>query len=850
MTSGDRRTTKYLKVSFVFIVAICVVLFIFMAVFLNKVTDRVIDNVGSQYMNEISSQLQQKFDTIVNLRVEQLESIIERIPPTEENWREEMYTEFQISSGVRDFIALGMYRYDGTTEMIYGDEITIAEDMTVNCNCQTKNHMIHLGYDENGEEVFVLGRPVDYMMSDGNKCDVLFAVLSFDYFNEAMYLSASNTRVTSHIIDKDGKFILGNGSAAAYESLYDRIENDVIGINGKEKADYIKEIKNSINNNENYSAMYKVGENIKRLYLVKIADKVDWYVLTDMPYDQLGSLLNSLDSTRYYLMFGVVFVIIVLMLCVFLGYYRLSHQQMLELAKARETADNANRAKSHFLTSMSHDIRTPMNAIIGMSDIAIKNIDNPDRASDCLKKVQLSSKHLLGLINDILDMNSIESGKLTIENRDVALHQLISECVNIMQSQIKAKRQNFDVFIGNIMAEHIYSDSIRLEQVLLNLLSNANKYTPEGGTIYLRIYQKPSTINGEHVRTIFQVQDNGIGMSEDFAARIFEKFAREDTETVRNINGSGLGMAITKSIIDMMDGTIDVQSKVGEGTTFSVALDMKISRLFEEEMRLPAWKVLVVDDNEEVCQSTSDTLTELGLVAEWTQDGMEAIQMALEHHKSDDDYDFVLLDWKMPNMDGIEIIKELHKRITTDIPVFIISAYSQADVEHVLGETEIAGFIPKPLFKSNLYEHLCQYIEHKVLGENESTNDDFLEGKTFLLAEDNDINAEIVEEIMLAYGAKVIRAENGSDCVEIFTQSEEGFYDAIFMDVHMPIMDGYEATKNIRSMDRKDSNLPIIAMTADVFSDNIENCKCSGMNECITKPLDMKECMRVLRKYL
>ncbi|MBQ9699262.1 MAG: response regulator, partial [Lachnospiraceae bacterium] len=706
------------------------------------------------------------------------------------------------------------------------------------------------GYNRDNEKVFVLGKAVDYMRTDGKKSDVLFVVLPFDYFNEDMYLAAPDTRITSHIIDKDGDFIIGNGSAAAYSNLYDRIENDVTGIKGKKKSDYVKEIKKAIENDEDYSTLYKVGENTKRLYLVKIAEGVDWYVLTDMPYNQLGSLLNSLDGTRYSLMFGVVLIIIVMMLCLFLGYYRLSHQQMIELAKAREAADKANKAKSHFLTSMSHDIRTPMNAIIGMSDIAMKNIDNPGKASDCLKKVQLSSRHLLGLINDILDMTSIESGKLVIENRDVALHQLTSECVSIMQSQIKAKKQNFDVFIGDIISEHIYGDSIRLEQVLLNLLSNANKYTQEGGTIHLRIYQKPSSINGEHVRTVFEVQDNGIGMSEDFVDRIFDKFAREDTEAVRNINGSGLGMAITKSIIDMIDGTIDVQSKVGEGTTFSVVLDMKRSRLFDDEMKLPAWKVLVVDDNEELCQSAADTLGELGLIAEWTQDGMEAVHMVEEHHKADDDYHFVLVDWKMPNMDGVETIRELRKRISADIPVFIISAYSQADVENVLGETEIAGFIAKPLFKSNLYEHLNQYIDHEVIGETEPAYVDFLDGKTFLLAEDNDINAEIVEEIMSSYGATIHRAENGRDCIELFMQSKVGYYDAVFMDVHMPIMDGYEATRIIREMDRGDNSIPIIAMTADVFSDNIESCKASGMNECITKPLDMNECLRVLKKHL
>ena len=850
MAGNGNRIKNYLKISFLFSAIVCVILFVFMGMHLTDATENVIDKVGRQYMREISSQLQQKFDTIVNLRVEQLEGLIERNPSTEEGWSDEMYKELEISAGVRDFIALGLYRYDGTIEMIYGDNITPEDKMVVNCNCAANNHMVHTGYNEKGERLFILGKTVGYEMQDGKKSDVLFAVLPFDYFNEAMFLSAPDTKITSHIIDAEGNYIIANGSAAKYTNLYDRIANDVIGVNGKDKEEYITEIKQAIEQDKDYSSLYKIGKNVKRLYLVKIADQIDWYVFTVMPYEELGDVINGLYETRYITMLVVVLIIIAIMLCIFTGYYRLTHRQMKELAKARESADKANKAKSHFLTSMSHDIRTPMNAIIGMSDIAVKNINNPEKATDCLKKVQLSSKHLLGLINDILDMTSIESGMLVIENRDVSLHQLTSECVNIMQSQIRAKKQNFDVFIGDIISEHIYSDSIRLEQVLINLLSNANKYTPQDGTIHLRVYQTPSTINGEHIRTIFEVQDNGIGMSKEFAERIFEKFSREETETVRNINGSGLGMAITKSIIDMMEGIIELQSNINEGTTFKVVLDTKKSRLYEEEMKLPAWKALVVDDNEELCQSASNTLNELGLIAEWTQDGMKAIRMVEEHHKMNDDYHFVLVDWKMPNMDGIETIRELRKHISADIPVFLISAYSPADVEGVLDETDIAGFISKPLFKSNLYEHLAQYIGNETLLKNEDEDIDYLSGKKILLAEDNDINAEIVEEIMSAYGAIVTRTENGKDCVEMFSTSSEGAYDVIFMDVHMPIMDGYEATKNIRSLNRKDRNIPIIAMTADVFSDNIENCKSSGMDECITKPLDMKECMRILRKYL
>ncbi len=729
MGSKDKKITRYLQASFVGIAITCIGLFLFMGLYLNRETGNMTYQVSQLYMEEIHSQLQQKFETILELRAMQLDAVIEAAEKSDGNFTDEVVSELEHSATVKDFTTAGLYRTDGTIEMIYGEDIEIAGELVVNCNCEKHNHMIQLGVNQSGEKVLVLGRIEKLSMSDGGTSDALFATLPFSYFNEAMYLNVNDTQVTSYVFDSAGNYIIKNNDAVKYNVVYDRIASDFVGVDGKTTDDYVAELKAALTDEVEYCSKYMVNDENYILFVSKLNDGMDWYVMTVMPDNDIDNLLRGLDVSRYSVMIGVVVVIIAMMLCLFVGYYKLSHDQMVELQAAREAADTANKAKSHFLTSMSHDIRTPMNAIIGMSNIAMKNIDDPKKATQCLKKVQLSSKHLLGLINDILDMSSIESGKLTIENREVSIRQLTGECVSIMRPQIKAKRQKFDIIVGEMISEHIYSDNIRLEQVLLNLLSNANKYTGEGGTIHLRIHQEPSNLNGEHVTTIFEVQDNGIGMSEEFVERIFDKFTREDRETVRNINGSGLGMSITKSIIDMMDGTIDVESKVGQGTTFRVTLNSKKSRLSEQDTKLPAWKELVVD-------------------------------------------------------------------------------------------------------------------------EDDTTDTEYLQDKKFLLAEDNDINAEIVEEIMSAYGATVHRAQNGKESVEMFKQSQVGYYDAVFMDVHMPIMDGYEATRTIRELDRDDNTLPIIAMTADVFSDNIDSCKDSGMDACITKPLDVRECMRVLKKYL
>lgn len=845
----EKRITRYLKTSFIVVAIICILLFILMGTILNKEIGNTTNEVSHLYMEEIHSQLQQKFDTILKLRAMQLDAVIEAAEKAED-WTEELVHELETSATVRDFMAAGLYAGDGTIDMIYGDEVRVEGELVVNCPCESHNHMIQLGYMPDGEKVLILGRLEKLEMSDGTMSEVLFAALPFEYFNEAMYLDVAGTQVSSHVIDKDGNYIIKNGEAAKHDIVYERIAHDFTGVDGKKTEDYVVEIREALANDREYSSRYMADGEVRMIYLSKLTPALDWYVMTVMPDKDIDNLLNGLYATRYIVMFGVVIAIIAVLLCAFLGYYRLSRGQMKELYKAREAAVEANEAKSRFLTSMSHDIRTPMNAIIGMSDIAMKNIDNKEKAESCLRKVQLSSKHLLGLINDILDMSSIESGKLTIENRDIALHQLTSECVDIIQPQIKAKKQTFDVFIGDIISEHIYSDSVRWEQIILNLLSNATKYTPEGGRVYLHMYQKQSALGDDYVRTICEVEDNGIGMSEEFVEEIFNRFAREDNEYVKNVNGSGLGMPIIKAIVDMMGGTIEIESKQDEGSKFRVILDVKKAEIEENNMRLPSWKVLVVDDNEQLCCSAADTLEELGLIAEWTQNGQEAISMVEKQHAKGDDYHFVLIDWQMPNMDGIETIRQLRKRISADIPIFIISAYSQTDVENMLEDTEIAGFIPKPLFKSNLYTHLVQYINHEALKENTGEETPDFSCHTLLLAEDNDINYEIVDEVLSVYGIAIERAENGIDCVEMFEKSEAGYYSAVLMDVHMPIMDGYEATRIIRAMERKDSKLPIIAMTADVFSDNMERCMESGMNECITKPLDIDECLRVLKRYL
>ena len=606
-------------------------------------------------------------------------------------------------------------------------------------------------------------------------------------------------------------------------------------------------------NNKVYYANVVIDGEGKQIYCSKLPGNTDWYLIFAMPMDFMTKSVSELAAVRVWVTLASVLIIFIAMGIIFLMYYRLSMKQIENLAKARQEAEHANMAKSDFLASMSHDIRTPMNAIIGMTGIAQKNLGDRERVEDCLRKISLSSKHLLGLINDVLDMSKIDSGKMVLNMVPVSLREQMDDLVNIVQPQVSAKNQIFDIFIRDILSEDVICDNVRLNQVLLNLLSNAIKFTPEGGRVDVYMYQEQlaGEENAGIVRTHFLVKDTGIGMSPEFQAKIWDTFSREENEQVRYITGSGLGTSIAKKIVDLMGGTIELESEQGKGSTFHVTLDLQKSDANEEGMKLPEWNILVVDDNRDLCESAVANLEELGTHAEWTQDGREAVEMIEARHHENNDYKFVLIDWKMPGMDGIETIQEIRKRVGMGIPIFLISAYDWSDMEDSVDESMIEGFISKPLFKSTLYHRLRQYEDNYDNRQEQDTSMEAdLTGKRILLAEDIDLNWEVASAILSVTGVELERAVNGQECLNMFDKSEIGYYDAILMDIRMPVMDGYDATRAIKALEREDSSLPIIAMTADAFSDDAQRCLECGMVAHIAKPIDVKECMRILNKYL
>ena len=526
-----------------------------------------------------------------------------------------------------------------------------------------------------------------------------------------------------------------------------------------------------------------------------------------------------------------------------------------KLQVAVEKAESANRAKSTFLSNMSHDIRTPMNAIIGFTTLALSNIDDTDRVKDYLGKTLASSNHLLSLINDVLDMSRIESGKIHLEEVEVNLSDVLHDLKTIVSGQIYAKQLELYMDVMDVTDEDVYCDKTRLNQILLNLLSNAIKFTPAGGTVSVRVRQLAGKVRGCG-QYEFRIKDNGIGMSQEFAQKIFEPFERERTSTVSRIQGTGLGMAITKNIVDMMGGTIEVQTAQGKGTEFTVCVPMRAQteqRPVEKITELEGLKALVVDDDFNTCDSVTKMLVKVGMRAEWTLSGKEAVLRARQSIEMSDAYHAYIIDWRLPDMNGIEVTRQI-RSLHDDTPIIILTAYDWSDIEVEAKAAGVTAFCAKPMFMSDLRETLMSALGQKPADAVQrllpEKNADF-KGKHILLVEDNELNREIAQEILREYGFLVDSAENGAVAVEKVSTAAPGSYDLVLMDVQMPIMDGYTATRKIRALDDPArAKLPILAMTANAFDEDRRNALESGMNGFLSKPIVIDDLVQELRKIL
>ncbi len=529
---------------------------------------------------------------------------------------------------------------------------------------------------------------------------------------------------------------------------------------------------------------------------------------------------------------------------------RKEQQQKAILEDALHMAQDASEAKTSFLSSISHDIRTPMNAIIGFLALMQDEVDNPEMVREYVQRIDAASKHLLGLINDVLDMNKIENGSTTLSLAEMNLAEVIEEINTIIRPQAKAKNQTFDIFASHLNFEHLLGDKMRINQILINLLSNSVKYTPKNGSIEMRVDELPQVVDN-YSRIRFTISDNGLGMSEDFLKVIFDPFTREDTRVTHEIQGTGLGMAITKSLVDLMGGSIKVESKLGEGSTFMVELELRIQ---EQEDNPRFWadhsvgRMLVVDDDEGICRNVVHAMRETGVVVEYATGGEAAIQMMGDARQAGKPYDLILLDWKMPGMDGLETARLIRKSYPENIPILLLTAYDWSEIEQEAMEIGVDHFMPKPFFMSTFKEAIC-----RVAGtpQKEESDDSVVRGKRILVVDDIEVNRIILVKILSSQGAVCEVAGNGQEAVDAFQNSQPGTYDLILMDVQMPVMDGYEATRTIRAGSHPEAGtVPIIAMTANAFMDDVRDAIASGMDAHIAKPVQIEKLKATIQQVL
>ena len=728
----SKALPRSLKIGIVVILCLTVIVFSLLGASIHTMSESTIEEIGTAYMAGMNEQVSLHFETIIELRLTMAESIA-GIAAGDGASGYGTREDIEYGARARHFLCAALYGPDGGSEMIFGDPVELNHPEPFLESLRNGERKAASATGSDGGGVILFGVPCEYPMSGGGGSLALVVGLSTKYMGEVLFLDSDQSLSYSFVIRKDGSYVVGN-EGDAHENYFDRLTNIFAGQDMEADA-CIEQLQAAMNAGEDYSTIVKNGGSRRHIYCTNLP-YCEWYLVTVLPFERLDNAISGMGSRWLIIVYAASFAVIAMLLYIFFRYLKLFRNQVSELTRinaemdaarkaaeqARKEAEQANAAKQEFLSSMSHDIRTPMNAIIGMTSLALDNTDDPKRVRDYLGKIALSSKHLLGLINDVLDISKIESGKMTLNVEPVSLREAMDSIVNIIQPQVTAKNQQFKAVAQEILSENVRCDGVRLNQVLINLLGNAVKFTPEKGAVQLTVYQEALPEDASRVRTHFLVSDTGIGMSKEYQKVIFESFSREDNTRVRKTEGSGLGMAITKCIVDAMGGTISVRSEQGRGSEFHVVLDL-------ERAAAPA-------------------------------------------------------------------------------------ASEAAD------------------------------------GAAERANDVVLKGRRILLAEDNELNWEVARELLSILELELDWAENGEICVEKFRNSPAGHYDAIIMDVRMPVMDGYEATAAIRRLEREDADIPIIAMTADAFSEDIQRCLERGMNDHLAKPIDIQAVTFKLKKYL
>ena len=824
------------------------------------ITSRIIES--SMYtMEELARHDKQAILASLNHRWSALDGIAFDLRQHKFETTKELQTRLSLDRHMTECILLTLVADNGD---IISSNMNISSNEALLKTCRKANDrfLYHENYTdtfiEGRSEVLVLGISMEPFSVEGRTFAYLICLLDIDAIQDELRIMSYDGRGYSSVIDMDGNYVVHMGNsytAQGQENFFEDLEASTL-----EKGYTVGQIRNRIRSRMTFSIRCVNPSGDSRIFSFSPLADTNWCFITSVSRTVFEEQSMSLISVVVWMLLLILAVIIVAVIIILHRRSKTLDREIRyreELSHALTLAEQANRAKTIFLSNMSHDMRTPMNAIIGFSTLATTHINNPSRVKNYLGKISQASAHLLSLINDVLDMSRIESGVIKLNTKVENLPEILRNLYNIIQADVQAKQLDLHIDAVNVINEDIICDRLRLNQILLNLMSNAIKYTPAGGSIFLRVVETKPPQPG-FTCFEFRVKDTGIGMSAEYLKIIFDPFTRERNSTVSGIQGTGLGMSITKSIVELMNGSIKVSSTQGKGSEFVVSLTFKLQADTPAKIgvidQLSGTRALVVNDDIDSCQGLARMLKLMGMRSEWVSNSNQALQRTHRAAEIDDRYKVYILDWQQPGISSLEAVKQLREAVGGDAHIIILSAQDWSDIEEQARAAGVTDFVSKPLFASELYRVLlnaCETISGESAAQEPEEETDIFTGKRILLAEDNELNREIAIEILSEVGFEVETAENGQIAVDMLCAAQPGYYDLILMDIQMPVMNGHEASRAIRALDNESlAKIPIIAMTANAFEEDKRAALAAGMDGHLGKPVDVPALMDMLSAML